>query len=79
MGRKEPWPKGTHVEGWELWKATFDMPGLHGQARHGRMIYLFNVHDRLAIPILVYTHAEFAKRPPEKDLKRLLKEHAKRS
>ncbi len=41
FGRRERWPQGSYREGWELWKLDFDMPGLGGEARHGRLIYMF--------------------------------------
>lgn len=76
MGRREPWPKGTYREGWELWKGTFHLPGLRGQSQHGRLIYLIECRELVVIPLLVYTHTEYATRPAsEKSLKRLIKEY----
>ena len=74
FGRVEPWPKGGHREGWQLWKLDFDMPGLMGAAKHGRLIYLIDTEGFTIYLLWIYTHAEFPGRPPEKSLKRLTKE-----
>ncbi len=68
----EPYPKGSSREGYELWKLKFKMPQLRGAAEQGRLIYLLDVRQQEVILIWIYTHAEFEKRPPERDLKRLL-------
>ncbi|HAX75942.1 MAG TPA: hypothetical protein DCY88_08915 [Cyanobacteria bacterium UBA11372] len=74
LGHLEPWPKGTNCAGWELWKLEFKMPQLRGAAGQGRLIYLIDtVHKEVGI-VWIYTHAEFEKRPPEKNLKRLLEQ-----
>jgi hypothetical protein len=68
----EPFPKGSSREGYELWKLKFKMPQLRGAAEQGRLIYLLNVTQQEVILVWVYTHVEFEKRPPERDLKQLL-------
>jgi hypothetical protein len=70
----EPYPKGSSREGYELWKLKFKMPQLGGAAEQGRLIYLLDVTQQEVILVWIYTHAEFEKRPPERDLKRLLLE-----
>lgn len=74
LGHLEPWPKGTHYSGWELWKLEFKMPQLRGAAGQGRLIYLLNATVKELVIVWIYTHAEFEKRPPEQSLKRLLLE-----
>lgn len=74
VGHLEPFPKGSSREGYELWKLEFNMPQLRGAAKQGRLIYLLNVTQQEVILAWIYTHAEFEKRPPERDLKRLLLE-----
>lgn len=76
FGSTEPWPKGTYREGWELWKLDFDMPGLGGAAKHGRLIYMIDREWQTVYLLWLYTHAEFEGRPPEKSLKQLAKEAA---
>ncbi|TAF36574.1 MAG: hypothetical protein EAZ69_09995 [Oscillatoriales cyanobacterium] len=53
------WPKGSSREGLELWKLEFKMPQLT---------------KKEVVLIWIYTHAEFEKRPPDKNLKHLLLE-----
>lgn len=74
FGRVEPWPKGSYREGWQLWKLDFDMPGLAGLAKHGRIIYMIDPEWSTVYLIWIYTHAEFPGRPPDKSLKQLTKE-----
>lgn len=71
FGRVEPWPKGSYREGWQLWKLDFDMPGLGGAAKHGRLIYMIHDEESTVYLLWIYTHSEFPGRPPEKSLRRL--------
>lgn len=50
------------------------MPQLRGAAGQGRLIYLLNTTRKEVTLVWIYTHAEFEKRPPDKSLKRLLRE-----
>lgn len=68
------WPKGSSREGLELWKLEFKMPQLRGSAEQGRLIYLLDITKKEVVLIWIYTHAEFEKRPPDKNLKHLLLE-----
>lgn len=74
FGHTEPWPKGSHREGWELWKLEFDMPGLRGLAKHGRLIYMVDREGSTVYLLWVYTHVEFPGRPPDKSLRQLVRE-----
>lgn len=74
FGHLEPWPGRAAREGFELWKLDFDMPGLRGAAGEGRLIYLVEEKERTVHIVWIYTHGEFEKRPPEKELGRLLRE-----
>ncbi|MFB2923275.1 hypothetical protein [Aerosakkonema funiforme] len=74
LGHLEPWPKGANYPGWELWKLEFKMPQLRGAAGQGRLIYLLNTTAKEVLIVWIYTHAEFEKRPPDKNLKWLLQE-----
>jgi len=75
LGHLEQWPKGTSRDGWELWKLEFKMPQISsGEAGQGRLIYLINCIEKKVGFIWIYTHAEFEKRPPDKNLKLLLLE-----
>jgi hypothetical protein len=72
LGHLEPFPKGSSKDGWELWKLEFSMPHLKGSAKKGRLIYLFNSSIKEVELIWIYTHAEFQKRPDDKELKRII-------
>lgn len=74
FGHAEPWPKGSYREGWELWKLDFDMPGLRGAAKHGRLIYMIDTEGSTVYLLWIYTHTQFPGRPPDKSLKQLTKE-----
>ena len=73
VGHREPWPRGTAQEGFELWKIHFAMPGIQGAAGEGRLVYLISEEDQMVHLVWIYTHDEFDKRPPEKEMGRLLK------
>lgn len=70
---REPWPKGSNREGWELWKFYFDMPGFTGASGQARLMYLIHEESLTVHPLWVYTHAEFEGRPADKDLQKVLK------
>ncbi|XZN92821.1 MAG: hypothetical protein ACM65M_08325 [Microcoleus sp.] len=72
LGHLEQWPKGSSREGLELWKLEFKMPQLHGASEQGRLIYLLDITKKEVVLLWIYTHAEFEKRPPDKNLKHLL-------
>lgn len=68
IGDQEPWPRGTYQEGWDLRKVRFKMPGLHGQAREGRYVYLVDLEARLVKPVIPYTHKQYPHRPDLKSM-----------
>lgn len=73
--RLEPIPKGTNIPPeWEFRKLVFPMPGRSGASGEGRLMYLVNFNKCLIELVWIYSHEEFAGRPPEKDLKQLLQE-----
>ena len=74
LGHLEKCPKGSSREGLELWKLEFKMPQLRGAAEQGRLIYLLDITKKEVVLLWIYTHAEFEKRPPDKNLKHLLLE-----
>jgi hypothetical protein len=74
LGHLEPWPQGSSRDGLELWKLEFKMPQLRGAAEQGRLIYLLDITKKEVVLLWIYTHAEFEKRPPDNNLKRLLRE-----
>jgi mRNA-degrading endonuclease YafQ of YafQ-DinJ toxin-antitoxin module len=61
-------------EKWEFRKYYFDMPNLRGAARQGRLMYLVDRTQSVIELAWIYTHSEFPKRPPDKNLKQLLAE-----
>jgi hypothetical protein len=70
----EGWPNTAHDGRFKFYKADFKMPGLSGAAGQGRIMWLVCDETTTVHVIWVYTHAEFGKRPPDKDLRRALKE-----
>lgn len=73
--RLEPWPANLNSpEDWEFRKLVFVVPRRKGASGEGRLMYLVN-DQRLVIRLVwLYTHEEFKKRPPDKDLKTLMRE-----
>lgn len=68
-------PGGLRLpEGWEFRKYYFDMPSLRGASGQGRLMYLVNRSLTLIELVWIYTHNEFEKRPPDKNLKQLIQE-----
>jgi hypothetical protein len=73
--RLEPIPKGVDLpDGCELRKLLFQVPGTSGASGEGRLIYWVNCPDSLIQLLWIYTHEEFKGRPPEKDLRQILRE-----
>jgi hypothetical protein len=72
--RREPWPSNLSYSGWEFRKLVFSVPGRSGAAGEGRLMYLVNDHLRIIHLFWLYTHEELEKRPPEKDMKTLMRE-----
>ncbi|RUM58652.1 MAG: hypothetical protein DSY53_04380 [Persephonella sp.] len=68
----EPAPKGSLEENEELRKYYFNLPNYKGSLSQGRLIYKVNRQKKEIVLICIYTHNEFEKRPPDKDLKRFL-------
>lgn len=68
-------PGGLQIpEEWEFRKYYFDMPSLRGASGEGRLMYLVNRSQSVIWLLWVYTHSEYEKRPPEKNLKQLIQE-----
>lgn len=75
--RPEPWPRtGTPpaTDKAEFRKVTFNMPGLSGSAREGRLMYLVSRTESWIRPVIVYTHKQFEGRPSEKSLDQLVQD-----
>jgi hypothetical protein len=73
--RLETIPKGIGLsDGIEFRKLRFEVPGTSGAAGEGRLMYLVNYEDCLIHLLWIYTHEEFKGRPPEKDLRQILRE-----
>ena len=45
--------------------------GASGQIR---IIYLVNERDKIIKPLWIYNHKQFSKRPPEQDIKTVIKQ-----
>ncbi|MEC4984700.1 MAG: hypothetical protein SAJ37_15890 [Oscillatoria sp. PMC 1068.18] len=73
--KSEPIPgKLNKLEEWEFRKYYFKMPNLQGASGQGRLIYLVNKNERMILLVWIYTHEEFAKRPPDNILKQILQD-----
>ncbi|MEM9121024.1 MAG: type II toxin-antitoxin system RelE/ParE family toxin [Cyanobacteria bacterium P01_F01_bin.56] len=73
--RLEPWPANlASPNDWEFRKLVFPIPARKGASGEGRLMYLVNDQRLLVRLVWLYTHEEFKKRPPEKDLKTLMRE-----
>jgi hypothetical protein len=70
----EPWPDGSHNSVYELRKYFFNVPGLKGSSREGRLMYLYCREKRTVNLLMLYTHKQYEKRPDNKLLKSLLEE-----
>ena len=69
----EPLPNGLKLpEKWVLYKLRIMFAqGASGQIR---IIYLVNERDRIIKPLWIYNHKQFAKRPPDQDIKNVIKQ-----
>ncbi|NET39624.1 MAG: hypothetical protein F6K19_47965 [Cyanothece sp. SIO1E1] len=73
--RLEPWPANLNSpEDWEFRKLVFPVPRRKGASGEGRLMYLVNDQCLIIRLVWLYTHEEFKKRPPDKDLKTLMRE-----
>ncbi len=71
----EPLPKGLAVsDDWKFYKLRFRIPNLAGASARGRLMYLVSENQKIIKLAWIYTHAEYAKRPEDSDLKDLLRE-----
>ncbi len=68
----ERFPNAASIPGWDLSKFYFKMPALKGAAGEGRIIFVVNKTMLVGYPLIFYTHAEYTKRPPDKDLTKLV-------
>lgn len=78
LAQLEPLPGKLELsETYEFRKYRFKMPNLKGASGQGRLMFLVD-HDQCEIVLIwLYTHQEFAKRPPDQQLKQSLEEMKK--
>lgn len=69
-----PWPGNFGRPEWDLRKFKFPMPRLRGESGLGRLLYIVDDQKQAIYLLWVYTHHEFSKQPPTKDIKRAAKE-----
>lgn len=72
--RREPWPSNLSYTDWKLCKLAFSLPRRDGAVGQGRLIYLVNNQRRVIHLLWPYTHEEYKKRPPDKELKLAIQE-----
>jgi len=74
--RPEKWPKGSYQEHLGFWKLMFQVPGQAGDAGQGRLMYQINFRSNSVLPLMIYTHKDHTKRPPDDEIKRVLERHS---
>ena len=73
QSRDEPLSGGMKIpELWTFHKLAFTTS--KGASGKVRLIYLVNESERVIKPLWIYNHEQFKKRPPDKDIKDVLKE-----
>ena len=72
--RLESWPANLRSNDWEFRKLVFTLPGRRGASGQGRLMYLLSDTLKLIKLVWIYTHEEFQKRPPDRDLKGIMQE-----
>lgn len=72
--RFEPLPsKLKLLLNWQFHKLVIKF--LKGASGEIRIMYLVNEKEKIIKPIFIYTHQQFAKRPPDKEIRDLLKDN----
>ena len=71
--RTEPLPRGIKLsDDWRFYKLVIVVAkGASGQVR---LMYLVDETHKIIKPLWIYTHQQFAKRPPDQDIMRVIKE-----
>lgn len=75
---RESLPKSSQIpEDCEFWKMRWrNLPGLHGPAAYGRLMYVIFESKKLVYPFWIYTHAAYSEpksRPPDIEILKQLK------
>lgn len=65
----EPWPSKSASEGWEFRKLKFAPYRRRGGAGEGRIMYCVNASEQRVRLIYLYTHEQYSKRPPDKEIR----------
>jgi hypothetical protein len=68
LARFEPYPHGTFRTGWEFRKLDFDSEELDGAAKRIRLMYLVQLEPKRLHLVWLYSHKQFATRPPPRDI-----------
>ncbi len=73
QARTEPLPSGLKLpDEWQFYKLVIVIaPGASGQIR---IMYLVDENQKIIKPLWIYNHQQFVKRPPDKDIKDVIKE-----
>lgn len=78
---REPFPnpkKNDNYSELVFRKVRFNAPGLEYAARYARLMYVVHHDSKTVFLMWIYTHAEFAKRPSDDDIRTSLKELIKK-
>jgi|JI8StandDraft_2_1071088.scaffolds.fasta_scaffold05798_4 hypothetical protein len=67
--RWEPWPGQTLAGDLEFRKLVFVLHNRQGAKGQGRLMYLVDDPRRLICLVYLYTHADFVKRPPDRQIR----------
>ncbi|BAQ63772.1 hypothetical protein [Geminocystis sp. NIES-3709] len=73
QARTEPLPSGLKLsQEWRFYKLVIVIAkGASGQIR---IMYLLNEKDKIIKPLWIYSHQQFTKRPPDKEIKQVIQE-----
>jgi mRNA-degrading endonuclease RelE of RelBE toxin-antitoxin system len=74
VGKPEKFPPKGHIQGIELRKIRFKMPGLRGSSSKGRLIYIINKKEKTVHLLDLYTHKEYSTRPDDNRLRHGIQE-----
>ncbi len=71
----QSFPSNTAEDGYEFRKKKWTrLPNLNGASRFGRVIFLIYYPKKLIYLLWFYSHEEFTKQPPDKELLDLIKQ-----
>jgi hypothetical protein len=74
----EPLPKNFVLESGRFMKLYFDCRDLQNAAKAVRIMYIWDIDHNEVVLLWLYSHAEYPKRPPDRDIISLIQSAMKR-